>query len=398
MIRHSSRRDFLKGTLAGSAAGVLGMLEIGSFAQDGTDRLRILRPAAGAVLCHKDGKEDAESLTIRVEGTAPEGEEVFVDGARATRSGTDFTVEIAIRERTHEISAACRSTSGRELCDAVRVVWDKGSKPRYRMAIDDNGFFLRDIVEKNYNSLFDCPYLKMLRDLNRKYHSTFVLNCFYALEDGFAITEFPEKYRGEWKDNGQWLKLAFHSYSEFPMRPYQDAPPEKLMADWDLLTEQLIRIAGEEAYSPTTVLHWGMAPVASFKPLAAKGVRTLSGYFRPDATGKYDVNYCMDDATSKYIYENDRWRDFGSGITFSKIDLIVNCTPIQDIVPTLESVDANPRQNEVIDLLTHEQYFWPFYKNYLPDHPERMDTTLRWVTEKGYEPVWFHEGLLGNRT
>lgn len=49
-----------------------------------------------------------------------------------------------------------------------------------------------------------------------------------------------------------------------------------------------------------------------------------------------------------------------------------------------------------MDLFTHEQYFWPFYHNHIPDHAERLDRAIRWVTERGYEPVFFHEGLLGN--
>jgi hypothetical protein len=46
-------------------------------------------------------------------------------------------------------------------------------------------------------------------------------------------------------------------------------------------------------------------------------------------------------------------------------------------------------------LLTHEQYFWPFYKNFIPDHEQRLEVALRLVTERGYKPVFFHEGLLG---
>jgi len=36
--------------------------------------------------------------------------------------------------------------------------------------------------------------------------------------------------------------------------------------------------------------------------------------------------------------------------------------------------------------------------NYLPDHAQRLDAAIRWVTEHGYEPVFFHEGLLGGRS
>lgn len=47
-----------------------------------------------------------------------------------------------------------------------------------------------------------------------------------------------------------------------------------------------------------------------------------------------------------------------------------------------------------IDLFTHEQYFWPFYVNYIPDHFQRLDAALRWVTEHGYKRMFYHEGFL----
>jgi predicted metal-dependent phosphoesterase TrpH len=48
-----------------------------------------------------------------------------------------------------------------------------------------------------------------------------------------------------------------------------------------------------------------------------------------------------------------------------------------------------------MDLFTHEQYFWDFYPHYIPDHFARLETAIRWVAERGYEPVLFHEGFLG---
>ena len=88
-------------------------------------------------------------------------------------------------------------------------------------------------------------------------------------------------------------------------------------------------------------------------------------------------------------------KDFNTGIVFSMIDIVCNSTPVVRIVPTLEPLSKNPNRAEIIDLFTHEQYFWPFYQNYVPDHFQRLDTAIRWVTEHGYAPVFFHEGLLG---
>ena len=140
----------------------------------------------------------------------------------------------------------------------TRVVWDKFSEPRYHFALDDNIFFLRDIARKGYRSLFDCFYLKLLRDLHKKYGTRFSANIYYEAEDGFTLAEFPDRYRNEWKDNAHWLKLAFHAYADKPDRPYQEAPAEKLIADYDKVNEQIHRFAGEESFAPPTNLHWAI--------------------------------------------------------------------------------------------------------------------------------------------
>ena len=71
--------------------------------------------------------------------------------------------------------------------------------------------------------------------------------------------------------------------------------------------------------------------------------------------------------------------------------------PIDRIAGTLEPLTKDPNMAEIMDLFTHEQYFWRFYQNYIPDHPQRLDVAIRWATEHGYKPVFFHEGFLGGR-
>jgi hypothetical protein len=276
----------------------------------------------------------------------------------------------------------------------VRVVWDKHSFPRYRFSVDDNSFFLRDITQKKYASLFDCWYLNIFRDLHAKYAAKFVLNIYYTTEDGFELPQFSDRYKSEWRDNADWLRLAFHAYANEPARPYQNAAPSKLIADLDKVAEQIVRFAGEETYSPPTVIHWAMVQPAAFKPLYERGVRVLSGYFRP-SNGGWDINYLLDADRSEYLSQHDALMDFSSGIVFSKVDIVCNTTPIDKIVATLAPLAEDPNTAEIMDLFTHEQYFWPFYSHYLADHAKRLDVAIRWVTEHGYKPVLFHEGFLG---
>jgi hypothetical protein len=402
------RRAFLRTAAAGTATLIAGdarmkAAEPGAFAPvpertEGAGAMAarpvaIEEPFHGAVLHRRHGQTVPEGLRIAVRVRAPAGARVTVQGEVAAKQGDAFVAAAVLREHETDIVAAAEWQGGRAE-DRVRVVWDKHSRPRFRFTIDDNSFFLRDIWQKGYGSLFDCFYLKMLRDFHTKYGAKFALNIYFTTADEFDLTKFPDRYRAEWKDNADWLRLTFHAYADQPARPYQDAPVERLLADFDKVVEQIHRFAGPEAYAPTSVIHWGMVRPEAWKALYERGIRVLSGYFRKNE-GRWDVNYRLDDVRSEWLSRHDALKDFASGIVFSKMDIVCNTVPLDKIVPTLQAAFDDPNQAEVMDLMTHEQYFWPFYKGHLPDHAQRLDVALRFVTERGYKPVFLHEGFLG---
>ena len=386
------RREFLQVAAVTAAASALGGPRLAP-AADKAPAIRIDEPFHGAVLNRRHGQAVDGGLKITVRGTAPAGAPVTVNGDKATRSGDRFDAQLVLRQPETDIVAGM--SGGGQVTARVRVVWDRHSFPRYRFSIDDNSFFLRDVTQKRYKSLFDCFYLDILRKLNKKYGAKFVLNIYYTTGDDWKLTEFPDRYKGQWRDNADWLRLAFHAYANDPPRPYQDAEPAKLIADLDLVNEQIVRIAGDEVCTPPTVIHFGMTRHSAFKPLFERGVRVLSGQFARNAKGKWDINYRWDDLRSEYVWNHEVWKDFDSGIVFSRGDIVCNNTPVEKVVPTLEPLTKNPNLAEIMDLFTHEQYFWPFYQRYVPDHAQRLDATIRYCTEQGYKPVFFHEGLLG---
>lgn len=404
------RRAFLHAAAAASA-GLLGGRPATASPKTATV-LAIDEPFDGAVLNRRHGKTTDQGLAIMVRGQAPPGDRVGVaalpigpDGkpsaiarrsaAAVQRDGPLFAAELTLQQKDTQIVAVSEGPNGRHE-QSVRVRWDRHSFARYRFAIDDNSFFLRDIARKAYQSLFDCFYLKMLRDLHARYGAKFVLNIYYQTEDGFDLRQFPDRYRPEWRDNADWLRLSFHALADKPDRPYQDAPVEKLTAEFDKVASEIRRFAGEQTYAPTTVIHWGMVRPEPqvFKALADRGVRVLSGYFE-QRDGKWDINYRLDDRRSEYLSRHDALVDFPSGMMFSKIDIVCNLVPLERIASVLEPVVRDPNTAEIVDMLTHEQYFWPFYAHYLPDHAERLDAAIRFVTERQYKPVFLHEGLLG---
>ncbi len=355
--------------------------------------LRIHEPFHGAVLNHRHGVQDEEGLTVAVVGEAPLERRVLVNRVEAEREGQRFEAVITLTELEQDITAVCDGTLGR-LEHTVRVVWDRDSRKRYRFSIDDNSFWLRDVATERYDSLFDCFYMRMLKDFNDRYGAKFVLNIYYETDDGWQLHSFPEDYRGEFEDNADWLALSCHAYANLPNRPYQYASPQKLISDIETVEEQIRRFAGEQTLSAPTVIHWGMVLPQALPALAEHGVRVLSGSFRRSSFG-HDVHYWQDDDRCEWIARNEALKDFETGLVFSNIDLCGNRVPLDEIEPQLEEIAADFRRAEIMDLFTHEQYFWPFYSNYLPDHADRLDTMIHWVTENGYEPVLFHEGFLG---
>ena len=394
MTRHTiGRRAFLQTAAAGAAACGWSRARPG-IAGEETKALKIHDPFHGAVLNHRHGTQTADGLTISVSGEAPLGEQVTVNGVPAKRSGKGFSAQVVLRDKETDLVAVASGPAGRQE-DRVRVVWDRFSQPRYRFSIDDNSFFLRDIAQQGYRSLFDCWYLKMLRGLYRKYGVKYTVNIYYTTGSDFGLPQFSDRYKGEWRDNAHWLKLAFHAYADKPRSPlpgYAAGEAHRRLGPGGGRDPPFCR---RGKLAPPTVIHWAMTRHSVFKPLASRGVRVLSGSFKNG--GRYDINYRLNDEISEYLSRHNAWKDFASGIVFSRASITCNKVPVEQIASTLEPQAKDPNTAEIMDLFTHEQYFWPFYTHYLPDHRQRVEAAVRWVTEHGYQPVFFHEGFLGGR-
>ena len=73
-----------------------------------------------------------------------------------------------------------------------------------------------------------------------------------------------------------------------------------------------------------------------------------------------------------------------------------NLHPWEELKRKILDAAHSPWQNQTIGMATHEQYSFRSYVNYIPDHLDRVEACCRLVTELGYKPVYFAEGLLGN--
>ncbi|OGV69406.1 MAG: hypothetical protein A2283_11235 [Lentisphaerae bacterium RIFOXYA12_FULL_48_11] len=327
-----------------------------------------------------------------LEVVMPDGQVVPTSVVSGQHMGT-----VLLKDRITPIRARGKR-NGKQVETGCRVVWAKKVYKRYRCYIDDHSFFFRDILQKNYKSLFDCFYLGQLRELNRRYQTKFNLNCFNSTpERDFNLSMFPDKYKSEFEDNADWLRLAFHAENEFPNEPYREAPPEKLAADFDLVAKELKRIAGK-AYTPGLQIHWAMVRADSYKVLAQRGVRMLpTGGRKNPGTGDKFCDFMLPNSITAYIRENQGWMDFDSGIIFYNGGMPSTCewVPVEQTIPLMHRKLDNPRLNMLVNIAGHEQYWWPFYKNYKKDIFDRWEAALRYITERGYKPIWIEDGFFG---
>ncbi|MCK5804861.1 MAG: hypothetical protein KAI66_18630, partial [Lentisphaeria bacterium] len=219
-------------------------------------------------------------------------------------------------------------------------------------------------------------------------------NIYFQCED-FDLTKFPDAYKSEWQDNADWFRMTFHALQNEPSKLYIAADYDEVAHDFDLVTNEILRFAGEEAVNAFTTIHWGEATREGCRAVRERGVRGLCGYFRLGADGEPAVSYYAGRATTEHLSGRDAWMDWAEDILFVKHDLVINSGAMDRIVPTLDEAASDPHRRDMMEVMIHEQYFYPDYCAYLPDYGQRCETTARWMHEHGYQPVFWSDGFLG---
>ena len=326
--------------------------------------IRIDEPFHGAILNHRTCRQDQHSLAVSVCGHADLGSNVTVNGIPANRAGE--RIPGGGPTDTEANGHHCR---GRGCWRTARTSHPRALGPALETTLSLFGR-RQQLLPAGYRAEGLCVAVRLLlpggpsRPAPKVWHEVRPEHLPPTPEKDFELPQFPDRYKGQWRDNADWLKLAFHAWAEFPDRPYQYASPEKLAKDLDGVAEQIVRFAGQEAYSAPTVIHFGMVQPTALPVLARRGVKVLSG-MTGKRNGLWDIQYFLDDARTEYLSRHDAIHDFASGITFSNIDIIVNSTTLEEVCSTLEAATASPGRAEILDVFTHEQYFWPFYSNHV---------------------------------
>ena len=247
---------------------------------------------------------------------------------------------------------------------------------KYHFFIEDNIWFLRDLNRDRPASVFEHPYLAMLKNLHEKYGTKVQLDLFYSTDD-FNLSEMTDAYKNEFIANSDWLCFGFHSRSEWPAEIYKDATYDEVYEDCTAIHREIKRFAGEESLSLYTSVHFASISEEGKRALrdcGIKGMIDLFAFGGPDELAygvRFDAEkepYTYDEKTGFYYYYND---------------MIINLYKLDEIEDYVAKIPLKP----LTLVMIHEQYFFPFYKAYQPDYADKLDLVMKLLAERGAESV-----------
>ncbi len=185
--------------------------------------------------------------------------------------------------------------------------------------------------------------------------------------------------------------MKVYALKDKPDMIYKNVTYEEIKLHYKMVTEQIMRFAGEEVLSPFTTIHWGEVTREGCIALKDSGIRGLVGYFQLDTAGEPEVSYYLDKEQTTHLSGRDAWRDNETGLIFIKHDIVVNITKIDEVIPHLEKVKSNPHQSGFMELMIHEQYFHKDYSAYQPEYREKVLAAVEWAHSNGYRPAFLKD-------
>lgn len=298
--------------------------------------------------------------------------------------------------------------------------------------IDDVIWLFRDLTRQRPASLFENFMLKQLKKAHELYGAKFQLNVFYRTDffygnDEFTLSDMTDAYKPEFEANSDWLKMAVHSKQEFPDYPFVNLDYKDAYDIVQTVMAEIRRFAGENSITYTMTPHWGPASLEACKAFKDCGVKLLwlsSGPIIPYDGDEDSLPYGhafrllnnrkpetmlftrggLNTAISRSICgHNHVSTEEGKatrGTTYNHYDEATGlyfkhlCSvPAINTVPSGKVDDyVLPHvEEEFLGMATHEQYSYPDYFAYQPDHLDKILRACQLAHENGYTFIFADE-------
>lgn len=351
-------------------------------------------PRDGVMLTDTSGERIGDTLKIRTIVTAPDNKNLTLNGIPMDHvNHCMYRSDLVLDQYKNTLTLKDVDSGEEWSIDAYFL--KKGCK-KYRFSLDDNIWFLQNLTENKdkYQSMFEDPYLAMLKAIHDKHGSKFHINIYYETprHGGFNLTQMTDKYKDEWKANSDWMRLSFHANADKPDRPYIYATYEQAYFEMERVHKEILRFAGEEAFAKTvTTVHWGDCSKEAAKAFRDLGVKAFVSSYNWNTDNNTDIRmYCDAEQCAiidKFGYYYDKEMDiyhfrYRGGIQHGNVE---NFHAAFD----RQAIDM-PRY-EFRDFCLHEQYFYPEFPRHQPNYFEKLDSAATWCKNNGFEPIFMDE-------
>ena len=220
----------------------------------------------------------------------------------------------------------------------------KGGNKVVHLSLDDVEVF-GDLIrhQQDYDSLFQHPFMAFLQELHREHGMRITLYTYEYFGDGDrcpCIEDLPLKYKRDFREISDWLRIGFHS----PRADFDSlVSVAEFRKSYNNTTWAIARFADSSMVASTLRLHYFFAPDSLLNALT--GVRTL---------------LCADDSNLvSYNLTTSESRAVGNGGTIVKKNISYIRTDLR--LDDNFGVPGDLRHLDNVDTLvvfTHEWKLW----------------------------------------
>ncbi len=348
-------------------------------------------PRDGVMLTEASGERIGDTLKITVTFHASDHRNLTLNGQPLPRVNHCFYRTDCVLEHFKNTLTVQDTESGEVW--SIDVYFLKKGYKKYRFSLDDNIWFLQNLNENKdrYTSMFEDPYLAMIKGIHERYGSKFHINIFYETprHGGFNLSQMTDKYKEEFKANSHWMRLSFHANADLPDRPYMFATYEQAYFEMERVHKEILRFAGEEAFAKTvTTVHWGDCSKEAAQAFRDLGVKAFVSTYDWDTDRSVDIRmYCNAEQCaliSKYGYYYDKEMD----IYHFRYRGGIQRGDVKNFPAQFDKQRESMPRYEFRDFCLHEQYFHPEYPHYQDNYLEKLTCAAEWCEKNGFESIF----------
>ena len=210
-------------------------------------------------------------------------------------------------------------------------------------SVDDCIEMFRDITVNNYDSLFDSKYFSFFKYLHDRYKACISLYTFIDYK-GFNISNTSIKYKKEFSENSNWLKIGFYGYNE---NSRYNSNKNIASKDYKLFLKYVYRFTGSRnIIDHIPRLHCFSADINNIYEMKKIDNGIIGALTADDDRD----NYYLKTNENIFLNKHGEYKDIKNNILFIKTTLRIE--NISDIDITINNINLN---NNII-MFTHENF------------------------------------------